>query len=325
MTVRKTHKLANLKLKSRTIIFPLLIALTLYPQVNANNLLYPDTLKNFYSVSCEEIFNDTLYRMTNITYWQKLITCAKSNTSSVNRKLAKQFNSPIMPDALIWSILISYASPTPDEVNHIINLLHKNEHHIPLEISPITDLMFEYMQMKKAVMEQAETTVSMEEYEAIVKENTLLSDSLANAEKKLSNLAEIERQLSQRRQIQLEAQLDAPVEDKSLTTSKDSSEANSQIAAKIAANQSLNNNDAAHSGFPLKQSLESIKSPPIVPYLLSQQTPSLYAQPPEKAKLRQINEGELFFSFLYQNNLLMPLKDINVHDLKKNIKQDLSK
>lgn len=178
-------------------------------KVSSNtDLIYNTRIQDYQSDSCENIFqNKELLRITNITYWIRMLDCAENSSSADNRARAKQFNSGIWPDVFVWMILVSNANPNNNERKKILHLIEAHEVNIPNNMRSLVKLIKEEQLLQVALFTLKEDELSKsesltEEVKRLNEINSKLESQLTDTQNKLNNLADIERQLSVRRQMQ---------------------------------------------------------------------------------------------------------------------------
>lgn len=165
-------------------------------------------VKDYQSEDCQLIFqNKEPLRITNISYWIRMMECSENNSTASNRSQAKVFNTGLWPDTFAWIVLISNGNPSLNERKKILNQLQIHDVNIPNNMRSLVNLIKRTQQNELALQElsEAQDTQLATLSETVSKlevENQQLAKELADTQLKLEHLADIERQLSLRRQIQ---------------------------------------------------------------------------------------------------------------------------
>ncbi|WP_177168649.1 hypothetical protein [Thorsellia anophelis] len=178
--------------------------------------IYNFKIKDYQSDTCDAIFQEQdRLRITNASYWIKMLGCASEYSSTANRGRANSYDLGVWPDAFSWIISISNANPSINERKKMISLLQTHDVNIPNNIRPLTDIIHQLQTKELSLLELAESQDAdfialTDKVTKLELDNALLAKQLAATNLKLEHLADVEMQLSLRRQLQ--NQIEPPTE-----------------------------------------------------------------------------------------------------------------
>lgn len=171
-------------------------------------------INNFITIPCEQIwFAEDDSQLDNQTYWLRTIDCAARLSASNARIIAKDFSQSNWSNSLKRVILIEAAGPSSTERKRSIELLNRYRAEFPTTLRPLLQILRRQQELELIVLDEAERYKRLEQFSnteiaALKEERDRINLQFEETQQKLENIADIERQISARRQQQNQIEVD---------------------------------------------------------------------------------------------------------------------
>ncbi|TPG63199.1 two-component system QseEF-associated lipoprotein QseG [Ewingella americana] len=163
---------------------------------------------DFRLAPCETLWtlddNDT---MTNSLYWLRAMDCAERMSDTQARFQAQQIKVNSWDTVFKHSILLSSIDPDLQQRRALLTQVNQYRAQMPGAIRPLVQLWRERQTLQVTLGDEKgrnarQQEVAESKFLLMTQQQNALQGSLADTQRKLKNLTDIERQLSSRKQMQ---------------------------------------------------------------------------------------------------------------------------
>lgn len=177
-------------------------------------ILSEDKVIDYRYVNCDSIWNmEQVDARENPLYWLKMMDCADALSAKQARTDANQIDASNWWQIFQQSILLNAAEPSTAERRKTVDNLNLYSLQFPVAVRPLLQLWRERQVQSINLAEMSNRFKLLQQdtdskLDRLKEENGRLAFELKNTSRKLENLADIERQLSSRKQIQSSSDAD---------------------------------------------------------------------------------------------------------------------
>lgn len=163
---------------------------------------------DFRVAPCETLWAlDDSEAMTNSLYWLRAMDCAERMSDTQARFQAQQIKANSWDTVFKQSILISGTDPEPQQRRALLAHVNQYRAQMPGAIRPLVQLWRERQTLQVTLSDEKSRNARQQQVEEskvalMAQQQAELQASLADTQRKLKNLTDIERQLSSRKQMQ---------------------------------------------------------------------------------------------------------------------------
>lgn len=163
---------------------------------------------DFRLAPCETLWTlDDSDAMTNSLYWLRAMDCADRMSDTQARYQAQQIKPTRWDTVFKQSILLSGTDPDLQQRRALLTHVNQYRAQMPGAIRPLVQLWRERQTLQVTLGDEKgrnarQQEVAENKLELMTQQQTALQASLADTQRKLKNLTDIERQLSSRKQMQ---------------------------------------------------------------------------------------------------------------------------
>lgn len=191
----------------------LLIGCTPHSASNANyrpieDMIPTSKVVDFRLAPCETLWTlDDSDAMTNSLYWLRAMDCADRMSDTQARFQAQLIKATRWDTVLKQSILISGTDPDLQQRRALLAHVNQYRAQMPGDIRPLVQLWRERQTLQVTLGDEKSRNARQQEVAGnklllMTQQQAALQASLADTQRKLKNLTDIERQLSSRKQMQ---------------------------------------------------------------------------------------------------------------------------
>lgn len=174
----------------------------------AEDMIPSTKVVDFRLAPCETLWTlDDSDAMTNSLYWLRAMDCADRMSDTQARYQAQQIKPTTWDTVFKQSILISGTDPDLQQRRALLTHVNQYRAQMPGAIRPLVQLWRERQTLQVTLGDEKGRNARQQEvveskFELMTQQQIALQASLADTQRKLKNLTDIERQLSSRKQMQ---------------------------------------------------------------------------------------------------------------------------